>query len=312
MTPVCESMRTMGSGTDAWAESLLHKELGGRYRLDRLLGRGSFGVVFAGTHTWTERAVAVKVLQLRVAASNPTMAKRFLREAKAAASLRHRNVVDVLDMGEAEETAFIALELLQGEELSERLKRERMLPLEDVLPILLPVLDALHAAHALGMIHRDVKADNIFLHQQDGELCPKILDFGTVKTSYSPNETPLTEAGAILGTPHYMAPEQITAGTLTAAADVWSCGVLAFRMLSGQFPFDGPNPTIVLANVFTKPAPSLATVAPHVPPGVVEAVNVALAKDPQARHKDMHAFMDALLAGAREVGFDPMDPRKRS
>ncbi len=310
--PFCESIRGMRGASDPWADGLVGVELGGRYKLERVLGRGAFGVVFVGTHTWTERPVAVKVLQHKLAASNPTMAKRFLREAKAAAALRHRNVVDVLDMGEAEGTAFIALELLEGEELSERLKREGRLEVTEALRILLPVLDALHAAHGRGMVHRDVKAENIFLHDAEGELVPKILDFGTVRTTYENGETPLTEAGAILGTPHYMAPEQITANELTPAADVWSSGVLAFRMLAGQFPFDGPNATIVLANAFTKPAPSLASVAPAVPPGVGDAVDRALAKAPEARHNDMHAFMDALLAGAREVGLDVLDPRKRS
>ncbi|MBX3275174.1 MAG: serine/threonine protein kinase [Sandaracinaceae bacterium] len=296
---------------EIWAESLLGKVLGERYRLNHVIGRGSFSVVFHATHTWTERAVAVKLLRLDIASSHDAMAKRFLREAKAAAALRHKNVVDVLDMGEAEGTAFIALELLVGEELSVRLAREGRLPLDETLRILLPVFDALHAAHARGMIHRDVKAENVFLHDEEGELVPKILDFGTVRTAYTEGETPLTEAGAILGTPHYMAPEQITTASVTGKADVWSCGVLAFRMLSGRFPFDGPNPTIVLANAFTQPAPSLASVAPELAPGVVEAVDRALAKSPEARHEDMHAFMDALLAGAREVGLHPVDPRKR-
>ncbi len=300
------------SRIDTWAESLLGKELDGRYRLDRVLGRGSFGVVFAGTHTWTERPVAVKVLVAQLAASSPTMAARFLREAKAAASLRHRNVVDVLDMGEAEGTAFIALELLEGEPLSARLEREPKLDVPTSLDILLPIFDALHSAHGRGMIHRDVKSENIYLHDDDGTLVPKILDFGTVRTKYAADETPLTEAGSILGTPHYMAPEQVTGTTLTAAADTYSCGVLAFRMLSGEYPFDGPSPTIVLANAFTKPAPRLASLAPQLPPGVCGAVDLALEKDPKMRHADMHAFMDALLEGAREVGVDIADPRKRS
>lgn len=305
-------MRRMQGASDPWAEEQIGKELGGRYKIERVLGRGTFGVVFVATHSWTNRKVAVKVLHPRGTTTTPTMAKRFLREAQAAAALRHRNVVDVLDMGEAEGTAFIALELLEGEELSARLKREGRLGVVDTLKILLPVLDALHAAHARGMVHRDVKAENIFLHDDAGELVPKILDFGTVRTAYASDETPLTEAGAILGTPHYMAPEQIVSNTLTAAADIWSCGVLAFRMLAGQFPFDGPNPTIVLTTAFTKPAPALGGLVPGIPPGIAAAVDRALAKAPEARHKDMHAFMDALLAGARDGGLDVPDPRKRS
>jgi len=300
------------SSIDTWADSLLGKELDGRYRLDRVLGRGSFGVVFAGVHTWTERPVAVKVLVAKLAASRPTMAARFLREAKAAASLRHRNVVDVLDMGEAEGTAFIALELLVGEPLSDRIARDKKLDVLTTLNILLPILDALHAAHGRGMIHRDVKGENIYLHDDDGAMVPKILDFGTVQTKYAADETPLTEAGSILGTPHFMAPEQITGTGLTGAADIYSCGVLAFRMLSGAYPFDGATPTIVLANAFTKPAPALASVVPGTARGVAEAIDRALLKDPKDRHDDMHHFMDALISGAREVGVDIADPRKRS
>jgi len=303
-------MRT--SSVDAWADSKLGTELGGRYRLDAIIGRGAFSVVYEGTHTWTERPVAVKVLLAYLASSNPTMTKRFLREAKAAAALRHRHVVDVLDMGETEDSAFIVLELLEGETLSQRLERDATIGVEETLRILLPVFDALHAAHERGMVHRDVKADNLYLHHEDGVLIPKVLDFGTVRTAYQEGETPLTEAGSILGTPHYMAPEQVSSNELSGSADIWSCGVLAFRMLSGRFPFDGPNPTIVLANAFTKPAPALASLAPDVPPGVCDAVDLALAKKPDERHASMHAFIDALRAGAEEVGLDIPDPRARS
>ena len=298
------------SSLDDWVDELLQVELGGRYRLERVLGRGAFAVVFAGTHTWTERPVAVKVLLRTLVIQNPNVTKRFLREAKAAASLRHRHVVDVLDMGEAEDTAYIALELLKGEELSARLERDPRLPAEEALSILLPVLDALHAAHGAGMVHRDVKPGNIFLHHDEREQrVPKILDFGAVRTAYADGETPLTAAGSILGTPHYMAPEQIHGAELGPAADIWSCGVLLFQMLAGQLPFDGPNPTMTLANVVTRHAPSLRSVAPDVPPGIAAAVDVALAKAPDARHADARAFIAALLAGAAEVGIQVPDPR---
>lgn len=298
----------MSESADSWAESLVGTELGGRYRLDEILGRGAFGVVYVGTHTWTERRVAVKVLQAALAKASPTLAKRFLREAKAAASLRHKNVVDVLDMGEDAGTAFLVLELLEGEPLSDRLQREGTIDGRDTLAILLPILDALHDAHGRGMIHRDVKAENIYLHQDEGVLVPKILDFGTVRTSDAA-EAQLTRQGSLLGTPQYMCPEQIIGRNLTSAADIWSCGVLAFRMLSGRFPFEGETPTMVLANAVTKPAPELTEVAPGVAPGIADAVMRALAKDPASRHADMHAFVGALLGGAREVGIDVPDPR---
>ncbi|HEY8428728.1 MAG TPA: serine/threonine-protein kinase [Sandaracinaceae bacterium] len=299
------------SFSEAWAEKLVGAELAGRYRLDAILGRGSYAVVFRGKHTWTERPVAVKVLGPHLAPYDPTLVKRFLREAKAAAALRHPHVVDVLDMGEAEHTAFLVLELLEGETLAARLAREGALEVELALRILLPLCDALHAAHALSMIHRDVKAENVFLHEEGGRTVPKLLDFGIVRTAYADGETPLTRRGTLLGTPHYMAPEQVVGRPPTIAVDVWSCGVLAYRMIAGRFPYDAPHPTEVLADIVTKPHPPLATVAPHAPRGVAAAVERALAKDPSARFADVHAFVDALVGGAREVGIELPDPRRR-
>lgn len=295
---------------DEWAQSLIGSELAGRYRLDEILGKGAFGFVFTGTHTWTERRVAVKVLNALLANLDPTMAPRFLREAKAAASLRHKHVVDVLDMGEDAGTAFLVLELLEGEPLSDRLHREPILDAPTTLPILLPIFDALHAAHERGMIHRDVKPANIYLHDEEGVQVPKILDFGTVRTSDA-SEAALTRQGALLGTPQYMSPEQLTGTALTRAADIWSCGVLAFRMLAGRFPFLGENLMEVLADAITKTAPPLSSVAPTVPRGIAAAVDRALVRAPEGRHADMHAFVDALLAGAREVGILVVDPRQR-
>lgn len=301
-----------GSGVDAWSAERLGSVVADRYRIERVLGRGATGVVFAGVHTWTDRPVAIKLLHRHAAQDDPTLTERFLREAKAAASLPHPNVVDVLDMGEHEGAPYLVLELLVGEPLDALLGRWGALGVERTIEILAPLLDALHSAHARGMVHRDVKAANIFLHVDDAENeVPKILDFGTVRKNYAAGETPLTRQGDLLGTPHYMSPEQIIGRPVTAKSDVWASGVLAYRMLSARYPFDGPNPTMVLADVATKPHPPLASVAGRLPVGVVDAVELALVKDPEARHADMHAFLDALLEGARAVGMSPADPRDR-
>lgn len=296
---------------DTWAESLIGTTIAERYILNKIIGKGAFGVVFGATHTWTERRVAVKVLFLQLAEKTPTARARFLREAKAAASLPHKNIVDVLDMGEAVGTAFMVLELLEGEALSDRMRREAPLSADVTLAILLPVLDALMSAHARELVHRDIKAENIYLHVEDERIIPKIVDFGTVRKPYDENEAKLTAQGALLGTPHYMSPEQVTAKPVTAASDQYACGVLAFALLSGRFPFDGPNPTMILADAVMKPTPTLLSVAPTVAPSIAGAVDKALSKDPAERHADVHAFLDALLAGAKEVGIDVLDPRSR-
>ena len=301
------------SSPDVWADAFLGTTIADRYRLDRLLGRGASGVVFAGAHTWTDRPVAVKLLLLPAAHRDATLVERFMREAKAAASLPHPNVVDVLDMGQHDGMPFLVLELLNGQSLAELLHAEPRLSTARALGILLPVLDALHAAHARGMVHRDVKAENVFLHIDDaGKEVPKILDFGTVRKSYEEGEAPLTAQGSLLGTPQYMSPEQVLAKPVTLLSDVWSSGILAYRMLAGRFPFDGRNPTVVLADMVTKPVPPLGPQAPEAPAGVIAAIERALQKDPSARHADIHVFLGALLEGAREVGIEVRDPRDRS
>jgi serine/threonine protein kinase len=284
-----------------WTEQVIGHTLAGRYQIDALLGEGATGVVFRGHHTWTDRPVAIKVLRPEVIKRDATLVKRFFREAKATASLPHKHVVDVLDMGEESGLAFLVLELLDGEELSVRLAREPVLDLETSLRIVLPIVSALQAAHDRGLIHRDVKAENIFLHHADGHLIPKLLDFGTVKMQAS-DVSRLTAKGSILGTPHYMAVEQILGKPLTPACDQVAIGALLFRMLSGRFPFENVNVTTVLADIVMKPVPALLEHAPTVPPGVSRIVGKAMAKQPEERFADMHSLLEALLDEAAEAG----------
>jgi serine/threonine-protein kinase len=133
-----------------------------------------------------------------------------------------------------------------------------------------------------------------------------------VRKSYQEGEALLTAQGALLGTPRYMSPEQVTAKPVTALTDVWAAGILAYRMLAGRFPFDNANPTVLLADMVMKPVPPLGPQAPEAPVGVVGAIERALRKSPSERHADMHAFLGALLEGAREVGIELSDPRDRA
>ncbi|MCC7536850.1 MAG: protein kinase [Deltaproteobacteria bacterium] len=275
-----------------------------RYRLDRILGKGGMGVVFAGTHTWTNRAIAVKLL-LPQYAEDSAMLQRFFQEARAAAALEHPHVIDVLDMGEDDEgMAFIVLEYLDGEPLSALLKRERAIDYGTLLEIVLPVLDALAEAHARGILHRDLKPDNVFVAKGlRGRKVPKLLDFGIAKLLES--QSMATGTGSVLGTPHFMAPEQARGDKdLDGRADVWSMGVVCYQALAGKLPFNAETPTTVLVKIMTEPAPPLRDIAPDVHPAIAAVVDRALAPSRDDRIGSMAALMTALIDAARDAGIE--------
>ena len=253
---------------DAKRPSLIGRVLHGKYRLDAEVGSGGMGVVMRGVHLVTGRAIAVKILRTSSAGgehgSDPEIARRFLREARIAAVLDHPNVVGVLDCGETDDgLAYQVLDLLEGESLRDRLARGH-LTVERTLAIMLPILHALEDAHARDIVHRDLKPANIFLVPDAAEPCglrARLLDFGVAKIGKDSDAlgstvTQLeTHAGMLLGTPSYMAPEQIEAGhAVTGSADVYALGVIAYEMLSGELPFTARGPLEVLAHkLFTAP-----------------------------------------------------------
>ena len=269
--------------------------VGGKYRLDRILGRGGAGTVFAGVHAWTQREVAVKLLHPEHARDRGVV-DRFLKEARTAATLRHPNVVDVLDMGSDDDgSVYLVLELLNGESLAHSLARLGRLNARRTIEVLLPVMDALAEAHEIGIVHRDIKPENIVLSlDAKRQWIPKILDFGIAKVIASGN-VQSTATGLVIGTPAYMPPEQVE-GTLAVgpAADIWSMGVMLFECLSGQLPFHAESPTAMLVAVMTRNPPSLRDVAPDVPESIVRVVDRALRRDIAKRWPDMRAFAQAL------------------
>lgn len=291
-------------------EDRIGRMVADRYRLERVIAKGGMGVVYAGKHTWTDRPVAVKLL-LPDYAEDPGLLKRFFQEAKTAAGLRHPNVVDVLDMGEDDDgSAFLVLELLEGEPLSVRLERDGTLEAEAALRTLLPIMDALDAVHERGVIHRDLKPANVFLSRAyRGVVVPKLLDFGVAKLLE--DGAVRTRTGSVLGTPGYMAPEQIQgASDITAAADVWGIGMVWFRTLAGKLPFTpDPNPTAILMQILSKDLPTLTSVQPTVPAPIARVVDGALRRAPEHRHPNMAAFLDGLIAGADAAGLSIADPR---
>lgn len=271
-----------------------------KYQLGPMLGRGGMGVVYEATHRWTGRRVALKLIH-PVLADDPALATRFLQEARAAARLEHPHVVDVLDMGRADDgTVYQALSLLEGETLGERLKREGCLGWRQLLTLLLPVIDALSAAHAQGVIHRDVKPENIFLHRGERGDLPVLLDFGMAKLLDACSTG--TPSSAVFGTPYYMAPEQaLGASQVGRAADVWSMGAVLFGGLSGALPFGKLPAVAYLAHVISHDVPSLSSVAPDVPAPLASVVDRALQRDLTKRFGSMSELSDALCLAAKQI-----------
>ena len=282
------------------------KRFAGKYRIDRILGRGGMGVVFGAMHEWTSRPVAVKILNPEFV-EDRSMAARFLREAQAAASLHHPNVVDVLDMGSDEDGAvYLVLELLDGCTLADHLADCGPLGMEETLSILMPIMSALATAHEQGSVHRDIKPENILLSQgQGGKVVPKLLDFGIAKTN--DGRTFATQTGAVLGTPQYMSPEQASgARDVGPASDVWAMGMLIHECLEGKPPYQADTLMGIIANIAGAPEPKLQD--PSVPPRLRAAIERANRRDLATRHKNMRVFLQHIQAALEESGFEIRPP----
>ncbi len=223
-------------------EERIGQVVAGKYRIDRVLGEGGMGVVYAGHHLRLDLPIAVKFLHASHGRSEGAVA-RFVREARAMSRLVHPNVVTVrdVDVHDADGSPFMVLELLRGEPLSALLARERALGLRATLEIIGPLCKALSAAHAMGIVHRDVKPDNVFLtRSEEGDLVPKLLDFGIARVADAGDGAAPTVTGAVMGTVLYMAPEQMLGRTREIGpwSDVWSTAVVAYECLTGRRPFD--------------------------------------------------------------------------
>jgi len=210
-------------------------------RLVELLGAGGMGDVWTADHLTLKTQVAVKFIHAKLATDNSEALARFNREASAAAQIKSAHVVQTFDQGiMADGTPFIVMELVEGEELADRLERDGMLRLKEAAQVVAQSAKALASAHDKGIVHRDIKPENIFLTRQDGELHVKIFDFGIAKQTKVPSLTGLTEQGHIIGTPEFMSPEQLfNSKTVDFRADLWSLAVVAYCALTASFPFEG-------------------------------------------------------------------------
>lgn len=287
------------------AESRVGSVIQGRYRLDRLVGRGGSGATFAAHDVQLMRDVAVKLLLSR---DGEVDVMRFMQEARIASSLRHPHIVEVFDVGIDEQgLPFLVMELLTGETLQHAIRERKALTPGDAFAWLLPIMGAVAVAHDRGVLHRDLKPDNIFLSRDlSGRIVPKLLDFGVAKMFEGAT---LTRSGAVVGTPAYMSPEQALDETLTHASDVWSLGVVWFATLSGQLPFRGDGLTSVLLKIVNEPAPLLSSVAPALPRTLSASVDRALRRDKNARYSSVREFARTLLGEAHAAGIPvPNDP----
>jgi serine/threonine-protein kinase len=272
--------------------------VGGKYRVERAIGAGGMGAVYKATNARTGKAVALKWLRPKLAAE-PRAAQRFIREARASARVRHPNVVDIYDVEEHAGQAFLVLELLEGETLRELLRR-KTLGIGETLALLLPAMRGVAAAHAQGVVHRDIKPDNLFITRDAGDpsrVVPKVLDFGISKLAA---DTPLAEGtltatGALLGTPHYMSLEQLQGSEADARSDIYAFGVVLYECFTGKRPFDSDNFSAIVVKVATETPADPVSLRPDLPLALRDVVAKAMARKREERYESMQALIDALL-----------------
>lgn len=255
-------------------------ELGllGHYRVLRVLGSGGMGVVFEAEDTLLHRRVALKVMKPSIAA-DPSATERFLREARGMAAIEHEHVITIHQVGEGDNVPFMAMQLLKGESLADRLARDGRLPVNEALRIAREVAAGLGAAHETGLVHRDIKPDNIWLEAESGRV--KLLDFGLARAL--DGQSKLTQSGMIVGTPNYLAPEQAAGEPVDARSDLFSLGVVLYHTITGKRPFERRTLPATLAAIASDAPLPLDAAFAHLNPAVRNLIEKLLAKDPEQR-----------------------------
>jgi serine/threonine-protein kinase len=286
-------------------------EVVGPYRLERQLGEGGMGTVWAAIHAESGARVALKLM--KTASPSAEERRRLLREARVASAIQHPNVVRVFEVFETEQgTPVIVMELLHGETLRGKLIREVRLEPSETANVLLPVISAVGTAHSLGIVHRDLKPENVFLALENRAARSCVLDFGTAKLTASVGlvaSAQLTQPGALVGTVLYMAPEQITGEPVDHRTDIWALGVILYEALSGARPIDGTRPEQVVMRLVSSAITPLSVVAPDVPEDLVELVRRMLTRDRNERPSDLREVYAVLEAYARAPSLRFAGPR---
>jgi serine/threonine protein kinase len=275
----------------------------GTYRLISRLGTGGMGEVWRAEDTKLLRQVAIKILPEQLAA-DPEWKDRFMREARTVAQLNHPNIATIYAIDQHEDTLFIAMELIEGESLGAVMSRGPMMP-ADAVRVAIHVCDGLSEAHAKGIIHRDIKPDNIIMSPR----FVKILDFGIAKQIGGTADPSLTQGGMVVGTPHYMSPEQALGRAVDARTDIFSLGVVLYEMLSGEKPFVADAITEILLKIVMTEPRDIAAAAFGITPALAAIVRRCMHKQPEERFGDCEELRTALATSLRE---DPSRTRRSS
>jgi serine/threonine-protein kinase len=270
--------------------------LEGKYRIERLLGAGGMGSVWVAEHTLLNRPVAVKVLDSSATTRDATAVQRFLREAQTAARLRSDHIVDVLDVGRFDDgTPFLIMELLEGETLSSRIKREGRLQQGDAALLVDHLLSGLSAAHAAGVIHRDIKPDNCFITRKNGRDHLKLLDFGISKVAGDAREMRMTRTGVVMGTPYYMAPEQARGSKeIDHRCDLYAVGAILYECITGRVPFEAESVNELLFKIVLEPLVQPRLIAPDLDPTFEALILRAMGREAETRYQTATEFREAL------------------
>jgi serine/threonine-protein kinase len=275
--------------------------LGGQFRVLEKIGTGGMGSVYKAEQPAMNRMVAIKILHPKLA-GRKDLTSRFRREARAMSQLTHPNTVKVFMYGELEEdgSLYIVMEMLEGRNLNQTVRKEGPMPPERAIPILIQVCGALQEAHDLGIVHRDLKPENIFLSKQGGiSDFPKVLDFGLAKVTerqMQPGSVILTQEGMVFGTPEFMSPEQAQGKTLDARSDIYSLAVILYEVLTGKLPFSARTPMEYIQKHVTDPIIPLSERVPDrkFDKGLGEVMVKALEKQPDKRYQSAAEFAEAL------------------
>ncbi|HEY0468316.1 MAG TPA: serine/threonine-protein kinase [Polyangiaceae bacterium] len=270
--------------------------LGGKYRVDRVLGAGGMGMVVAATHRQLDERIAIKFL-LPEALRNPEAVARFGREAKAAVKIRGEHVARVIDVGTFENGApYMVMEHLDGRDLSALIEEHGALAPSDAVDAVLQACEALAEAHALGIVHRDLKPANLFMvRRPDGTPCVKVLDFGISKLTAAGADHSMTKTSAVMGSPLYMSPEQMTASRqVDARTDIWAMGVVLYELLTGRVPFSAETLPEICGLILTAAPPAIRDYSPAVPDALQAVVRRCLEKDRERRFANVSELAQAL------------------
>lgn len=314
---VGDATQAMDGGADQVNQSLsddpmVGQVFDGKYVVEKLIGVGGMGRVYKGRNTRTDGPVAIKTL-LPDLVSDESLVERFKIEAQSASKLAHPNTIRIFDFGREEHLLFMVMELLDGEPMEKLLEREVRLEPARLLHIMGQVCRSLAEAHAAGLVHRDMKPDNIFLNRvgNDTRDHVKVLDFGVAKLKQkAPGQATLTQAGMIFGTPRYMSPEQARALDIDGRSDIYSLGVIMFEALTGTPPFEAPDPISILVKHVNEPIPTFESVAADMSPlpDLEEIVRRCMAKEPDERFDDVENLLNALEAASARFSRYGTDP----